>query len=566
MRDFMSNLTIAKKSLLPLGLMAVVTVGLSSYLIHGLINVDNGFSSLLDNEVKAELLATNINGALDTISSEGYQSIAENEESRIRPLMEALEKSKAENIDNFEKLRKLVEISNPDTVKELPTELENVKKSIDSAIAAAKLSLDQKDANALVLMDQEFVPAFKKASDDMDKIQADIDKDTQNTAAQLRADSIRSRNISIALLTLSVLISVIAGFRISKTGIVDPVYALTDAMRKLADSDWDTEVPGTLRLDEIGTMAKTVEIFKTNGIEAERLRGEQAKEQQKQLDRAKNIDKLVTDFEKTIAIIVHTVSSASTELQSTAEIMSASAEETSKQSNTVAAASEEATANVQTVASATEELSASIREIQERVSDSSMQVNQAADQAIATNNRVQELSEASIKIGAVVSLISDIAAQTNLLALNATIEAARAGEAGKGFAVVASEVKALAGQTAKATEEISLQIKNIQQASGASASAIQNIANSIDAVRKTSTAISAAVEEQGSATQEIARNVTEAAMGTKDVCTNIVSVSQAAQNTGAASAQVLSAASELSKNGENLRIQVDTFLQAVRIA
>jgi methyl-accepting chemotaxis protein len=366
----------------------------------------------------------------------------------------------------------------------------------------------------------------------------------------------------IVLLIAAVSISILCTF-IGRE-ISGPILKLCGVMEPLAQGKFDVDVPFTEQTNEIGAMSKAVEIFKENGMEAERLRKEQAVVQQKELDRAKNINGLVAAFEKNIAQIVNAVTAAATELQATAESMSAAAEETSTQSGVVAAASEEATANVQTVASATEELSASIKEIQSRVSDSTQMITNVSSQAVSTNAKVKNLSAAAEKIGAVVGLINDIAAQTNLLALNATIEAARAGEAGKGFAVVASEVKALAGQTGKATEEIALQIKGIQEATESSAKAIEGITRTIEEVKSTSVAISAAVEEQGAATQEIARNVSEAAAGTKEVSSNIVNVSEAAQRTGAASTQVLSAAGELAKNGETLKVQVDTFLREIR--
>ncbi|MCK5556136.1 MAG: HAMP domain-containing protein, partial [Alphaproteobacteria bacterium] len=286
-------------------------------------------------------------------------------------------------------------------------------------------------------------------------------------------------------------------------GISVPIGQMTSTMEVLAGGNLDVNIPAQEYSNEIGKMATALEAFKKNGKEAEKLREEQAVEQQKQLDRAKKVAELVAGFEKVIAVIVNTVNAASTELQTTAEAMSAAAEETSTQSGVVAAASEQATTNVQTVASATEELSASIKEIQGRVGDSNKMAVQASDQANSTNEKVKDLAVAAEKIGTVVNLINDIASQTNLLALNATIEAARAGDAGKGFAVVASEVKTLAGQTAKATDEIAMQIRGIQDATGASVTAIEGITETVEEVKKTSVAISAAVEEQGSATQEI---------------------------------------------------------------
>jgi methyl-accepting chemotaxis protein len=232
----------------------------------------------------------------------------------------------------------------------------------------------------------------------------------------------------------------------------------------------------------------------------------------------------------------------------------------------VAAASEQTSVNVQTVATATEQLASSVQEIGRQVARSTQVAGKAVEEAKLTDATVQTLAAGAQKIGDVVTIIHDIAGKTNLLALNATIEAARAGDAGKGFAVVASEVKALANQTAKATEEIALQIRAIQETTQISAQSIQRVSETIGKVSKTATAIASAVEEQGAATQEISRNVLQAAQGTQEVSSNVVSVSQAAQQTGAAATQVLASANELSQNGETLKAQVGAFLKEVRAA
>ncbi len=264
--------------------------------------------------------------------------------------------------------------------------------------------------------------------------------------------------------------------------------------------------------------------------------------------------------------VVGVVASASNEMQTTAQALSATAEETSRQSQTVAAASEQATANVQTVASAAEELSTSIAEISRQVQRSSEVARNAVAEANRATGTVKDLSEAAQRVGEVVSLISDIAAQTNLLALNATIEAARAGEAGKGFAVVASEVKGLANQTAKATEEIVTQVTAIRTAVDASVQAIQQVGSTISEMDQISTAISSAVEQQGAATQEIARNVQEASSGTREVSANIVGVNEAATETGRSSNELLTAAAELAKQADTLRGEVDDFLAYLKSA
>jgi len=259
--------------------------------------------------------------------------------------------------------------------------------------------------------------------------------------------------------------------------------------------------------------------------------------------------------------VVDVVASASTELDATARGMTGTAEEANNRSATVASASEEASTNVQTVAGAAEELASSVQEIGRQVAQSSQIAGRAVDEATRTNQTVQSLAEAAGRIGDVVSLITDIASQTNLLALNATIEAARAGEAGKGFAVVASEVKALATQTAKATEDIGTQISSIQDVTSSAVEAIASIQSTIDEISSISTAIASAVEEQGSATQEIARNVQEAAAGTQEVSANISGVSSAVSETGSSAQEVLSAAGELSEHASQLRSEIQGFLE-----
>jgi methyl-accepting chemotaxis protein len=380
------------------------------------------------------------------------------------------------------------------------------------------------------------------------------------------AEMNQSMVIALTISGIALVLGLLAGYVIAR-GITRPISAMTSAMGVLANGDTTVEIPARDQKDEIGVMAGAVQVFKDNMIETDRLRTEQEEQKKRaEAERRQAMLDLADRFEASVGGVVGAVTSAATELQATAQSLSATAEETSQQSNAVAAASEQMTQNVQTVASATEELSSSIREIGNQVTESSRIVSTAVTQADDTNGKVKALAEAAQKIGDVVTLINEIAAQTNLLALNATIEAARAGEAGKGFAVVASEVKNLATQTAKATEEIAGQVRAIQEATDTSAQAIESIAQTINRVNEISTAIASAVEEQGAATQEISRNVQEASTGTSEVTNNIAGVTQASQQTSAGSTQVLGAASELAKNGEKLKLEVETFLATVRAA
>jgi methyl-accepting chemotaxis protein len=378
--------------------------------------------------------------------------------------------------------------------------------------------------------------------------------------------STSSLTLNAAMLFAGILLTVIS-FLVAFRRILGPLNAMTGTMMRLAYGDKTVDIPGTTKKDEIGEMAEAVQVFKDNMIETDRLRAEQSETEQKQAQQRKaDMLNLADAFEGAVGEIVEMVSSAATELEASASTLTATAERAQELATAVAAASEEASTNVQSVASASEEMTSSVNEISRQVQESSRVANEAVDQAQKTNDRVGELSKAAARIGDVVELINTIAGQTNLLALNATIEAARAGEAGRGFAVVASEVKALAEQTAKATGEISQQISGIQAATQNSVSAIKEIGDTIGRMSEISSTIAAAVEEQGTATQEISRNIQQAAQGTTEVSSNITDVQRGASETGSASAQVHSAAKSLSSESNRLKLEVGKFLNSVRAA
>jgi methyl-accepting chemotaxis protein len=395
------------------------------------------------------------------------------------------------------------------------------------------------------------------------KLQAKQQQDAIGPAAAAAIDQTHMMNYVLS--GLAIVIGSIAALAIAR-GIVKPISGMTVAMDRLANKDLNVHIPATDHKDEVGDMAKAMQVFKDNMVRAEELSQQQEKERLERIRRAELIETLNRDFDAGISEVLSTVAAASQQLQASASTMTAIASESTDRATTVAAAAEEASANVQTVATAAEELSASISEIGRQVQRSSEIAADAANRAEITHDRVRGLSRAANKIGEVVQLITDIAEQTNLLALNATIEAARAGDAGKGFAVVASEVKNLANQTAKATDEIAGQIGSVQFETEEAVKAIDDIVRIVEEINDVSGSIASAVEEQNAATSEIARNVQEAAAGTEEVTTTIAGVSKAAGEAGAASTQVLSASEDLNSQSRHLQSMVDKFLADVRAA
>jgi len=476
----------------------------------------------------------------------------------------------------------------------------------------AKITVDRN-----TLSRDTLVPVFTRVKAAIDETRKRIHDRQTGIVEIARGAADRMQLIVAGTALAALLLGLIAAWAIAR-GITRPIQAMVAAMGRLADRDWSVEVPARARRDEIGDIARAVQVFKENGIENEALQKEaeenrirearqkeeqaqaasEARAEKRRMDeeariaeerrqreadeaqrkaeaamaaqaeerRRKEMQALADGFEQAVGAVVEAVGSASVEMRDLAERMVASVDATQSRAATVAAASEQASANVQTVAAATEELASSVHEISRQVQTSTRIAGEAVTQAGATDAQVKQLTEGARRIGEIVTMIQNIASQTNLLALNATIEAARAGEAGKGFAVVASEVKMLANQTAKATDDIGTQISAIQASVGEAAASIQSISQTIGQVSEIAMTISSAVEEQGAATQEIARNVQQAATGTLEVSSNIAGVSEVAMDTRGAADRVLGAAGGLSRQADALRQEVASFVQRVRAA
>ncbi len=377
----------------------------------------------------------------------------------------------------------------------------------------------------------------------------------------------RASLLSQSLTAAAILLVMLASAWMIYRGIRAMLLRIVTGMTGLAAGDLQVEVRGADRTDELGAMARAVGVFKQTMIDADRLRSEEAARSAiAEQDRKRAMHDVAAKLNAGVGGIIEEVAATASGLQATARSMADTSKETMRRSGNVVAAASQADSTVRTVALAVEGLSDSISEITRQVSQAGIVIEEGVRQTHSSNAQVKALAESARQIGEFIELISGIAGQTNLLALNATIEAARAGDAGKGFAVVASEVKALATQTAKATDEISRQIGAVQAATDIAAQSIESVTVTIGKVSETAAAIAAAVEEQRASTGEISRSVSEMAGSAGEVSVNIASVNDAAHQTEAASAQVLASADELSSKGTRLKSQIEMLLHDIRAA
>jgi methyl-accepting chemotaxis protein len=525
--------------------------------------IDDAYSAFLEKDAKSVTTVSRLNRSIFEIRYLVYRTLAEPDVQDIKETVVLVGKAYEENA----RLLKLIKDTTPVYAQQLDiigSEIAKTQQAMQSVVNAALAN--QKD-QALGMVRSQMRPAFVKALEDTRSLRDAMDKVIQKGSNDLTDVTNSTIRMTWTVMGTILAIGCGFGFLIARFGVSAPIRRVVDLLQNLAKGDYNVEVTGTERKDEVGDIAKAAVVFKENGLAKIHMEQEQKVAEKRAAEQRKaEMIKLADDFESAVGEIIETVSSASTELEASAGTLSKTAERAQEVTTTVAAASEEASTNVQSVASATEELTSSVNEISRQVQASARTANEAVNQARKTNDRVSELSRAATRIGDVVELINTIAGQTNLLALNATIEAARAGEAGRGFAVVASEVKALAEQTAKATGEIGQQISGIQSATQESVATIKEISGTIESLSEISSTIAAAVEQQGAATQEISRNVQQAARGTQQVSSNIIEVQRGSGETGAASLQVLSAAQSLSRDSNRLKLEVGKFLSNVRAA
>jgi methyl-accepting chemotaxis protein len=559
------NIAILAKIAVPATIVAVVAIGIVLYASLAVTNLSDTAAALVDGNATRVQLALQAESSFNSAAiSEKNVILSAADDATAKANIEAYGRSTAATLDAIGRFEAIVPAADQRTLIEtFRTAVGNRREASAKVFELARAgkvneAFDYSRGMAAKHRQVAIEAVGKLIAMNVDSMRAARDASVA-VAARTRAWLVIGA--AAGLICAFGILGWIALYQISR-----PLAFMTREMTKLAGGDLDILIDGADRTDEVGGLARSLQVFKENAITARRLEAERQQQQIQKEKRQQAVEEYITVFDQQVCEALDTLSAASTEMHATAGSMSLTAEETSRQATAVATASDQASANVQTVAAATEQLHASVNEISRQVTQSAEFASTAVVEADRTNATIQGLAATAQKIGEVVSLIQNIASQTNLLALNATIEAARAGEAGRGFAVVASEVKALANQTAKATEDISTQIGAIQGETSLAVDAIKAIGGTIRQMNEIASAIAAAVEQQGAATRDISQNIQLVAQGTNGVASNIAGVNEAAGETGTAATQVLTAADDLSRQADKLRMNVNGFLVKIRAA
>lgn len=478
-----------------------------------------------------------------------------------------LTKYEKQTIETKEAIKSLKEYSNYPELINYVSNIEELYNNISDKYYKEQISLMRNNLTVnearVIEVSGKPIEIVNKISEEMSELIKLADYKFEKAKDSKNNNMSNVTTITLVSISLLIIISTLFAFLLYKV-ISKPIVNITNQMDTIANGNYSIDIDNISNKDEIGDMARAVEIFKKNGIERNKMLEKEKEEQKIKEERTKKLEKFMEDFDKDIGNILNDISISITEVENASTNMSQNAVETGDRIVDVTNNVNESNSNIQTVSSATTELSSSIDEITKQVSMTTNVSRDAVEKVVYTNDKVQKLSAASISIGEVINLINDIASQTNLLALNATIEAARAGEAGKGFAVVANEVKNLANQTTKATEEIANQIKNIQLETDGAVNAVNEIEQIIGKIDELTASVAAAVEEQSAATSEIARNVEQSASNSNAVLENVYTVKDAAENTGLLAENQKELVFKLIEKRNNLQNTINKFLENVK--
>ena len=555
-----NNLTMQSKIIGLLGALGVISLGAMLFAGTRMASIDARYSAVVSGPDKASVYLARANRQMAWSERAIYKTMA-----AVTP--EDLDTDK-ENL--FQARKKVPEYADAAkaAVPAEATRIDNLTRTFDTALDTScaetlDLARVQDKAGAFAAMRATCGPALNAAIEQAKALLETTIADSEQSAKVAHSETLTTIYVTLGLILGGLIVVMTGAILLTRKGIAQPLEALNRAMEGLAHADYDTGVLDKAihrdRKDELGAMARSLEVLRASLAQAEHIRQSAGEADARDARRIQSEREIVAAFQTRISDLADSFARASGDVLTAAEGLSMTADETRRQALAVSGAAEDAAVNVQTVAAATDEMAASVEEITHQVTRAASVAEDAVGVAVQTEADIRTLSDAADSIGAVVSLISDIAAQTNLLALNATIEAARAGEAGKGFAVVASEVKQLATQTAKATGDIGVKVTDIQKATQRTVASIARIVATIGDIRTISASVAAAVEQQGAATSEIAGNTARAATGTLSVTENIAGVGRAAEMTGQASTQLTTLSGDLTRQAEALQLDVKTF-------
>ncbi|PHK96622.1 chemotaxis protein [Pseudoroseomonas rhizosphaerae] len=556
-------MSIRNRILATMAFIMICFVGLGGFALHRLASIQTEVEQLVGTWLPALDIISQAQQDALTMRQQTLRHATLSDETGMRELEGRLAETGARVERSFASYAQMADM--PQEMALLETSRRDWSSYLALSRATLELSRAQRKAEVFAQLNGPNREAFDRFQEGLDKLGQFNKKGAEASGVSARG-TVGSSTWAIAIgCGLGIVALALVGLSLIR-GICAPVGRLTESMRRMTGGALDTQVADQERADEIGSMAKALEVFRAKVQDGERLAAEQARQDLQGRERSARLEALVARFGQDAGRALEALRGAAERMRGSSGEMTQAAQASAQLTDTLSHASEEASANAQTAAAATEELTASIGEITRQVSRSAEVSRRAVAETQRTEHTMRDLAGTANRIGDVVRLIADIAGQTNLLALNATIEAARAGEAGKGFAVVASEVKNLASQTAKATEEISQQVNAIQGATNLAVEAINSIAGVVAEIDQTAAAIAAAVEEQGAATQEIARNIAGSAEAAAAVSRETSVVRNAAEVSGRTAGVVQTTSAEMSETTGRLRVQVEQFLQEVRAA